>query len=772
MMPAYLQRLALGDDADERAIRRAYARELKQIDQEADPAAFQSLREAYEAALAWAQWQKDQQLASPHDQAFASDTDQADHVVHAAAADAIVAPEFASDAPAAAPDSAELAPHIAQADAAFAALLQGIDSDAPHTTIDIAFWQARLEHSLDQLVSIEARGVFEQHVAGLLVHGWRPGHEMLLIAAADRFNWKEDRHRLYSLGTAGAMLNQALEEHAMFSLQKEHARWQQSLLIARLRNLQPPSSGELIRHHTTLGWLQANYSNWLSIITNADAIPRWQQAYDDLPPWRRKLSPAGWGKPDAKPFELQGGFSWKWLWLLLIVGLIRMCASFSGDKPKPPPPPQQQQAAKPSMLSGDYLHQGDTHLQNKKYKEAINSYNQLIDLTPNNYMAWIGRGLAHLGLGEDLQAEKDFNQSAALDNDNHALHTARGKLAMYRKQPEDAITAYSKAIAMLPEGNVHLLSLRADAYDQLGDRQHALDDVNAMIKATSEMPSIIYTERLRLMMQLGRITDAEVGAVLTRFSTEGDVYRIIATLYRDHGLNQKARSVIERGIKALPADASLLLMRASLRTPDDLHGRRTDLSRASKLEPHAILPVQERVDLEIGAGNLPAAANIIAEAIKRWPEEKADRPMLIALRGVITARQGNSSAAEQDFSDALKVSSEPWQMNNVCWIMAVRNTALPTALFICNAALELKPDHRAALDSRGLVLLRMGRNQDALDSYEAALALTNGYANSLLGRGIARQRLGDRAGGEADIKAALKSEPALRQEYIGYGFKL
>ncbi|NNN26043.1 MULTISPECIES: J domain-containing protein [Pseudomonas] len=48
--------LGLEEEADERAIRRQYARLLKSTRPDEDPVAFQALREAYEQALCWVQW--------------------------------------------------------------------------------------------------------------------------------------------------------------------------------------------------------------------------------------------------------------------------------------------------------------------------------------------------------------------------------------------------------------------------------------------------------------------------------------------------------------------------------------------------------------------------------------------------------------------------------------------------------------------------------------------------------------------------------------------
>jgi len=96
---------------------------------------------------------------------------------------------------------------------------------------------------------------------------------------------------------------------------------------------------------------------------------------------------------------------------------------------------------------------------------------------------------------------------------------------------------------------------------------------------------------------------------------------------------------------------------------------------------------------------------------------------------------------------------------------------LQVALKDCNESLRLKPNFVDALDSRGLVNLKIGLPTNAIADYSAALRVNPKHASALFGRGKAKLQNGDKAGGNADIAAAKAINRDIAQDYEDYGIK-
>ena len=108
-------------------------------------------------------------------------------------------------------------------------------------------------------------------------------------------------------------------------------------------------------------------------------------------------------------------------------------------------------------------------------------------------------------------------------------------------------------------------------------------------------------------------------------------------------------------------------------------------------------------------------------------------------------------------------------LNGRCWARAEWGRELALALADCDAALKLGPGAASVLDSRGLVLLRLGRYADAVASYDDALRVRPGQAESLFGRGLARLRVGSKTEGNVDLAAARAAKSGVDSEFARFG---
>ena len=244
----FLRRLGLDHSADEPAIRRAYAQLLKATDPAEDPRGFQSLREAYEAAMAWVKRARPPAPRAPQGTVGGAppaapaladlnipraepSTDEAPAQAPAlppspASGDPpppLPPPKGAVPLPASKEPKAPVrrpSPH-GLADVVFNSLRQRADawSDRIPPRAE-ALAQAELEACLrdPRLFNLVARQRFEQRIVDHLVHPSAPGRKALLPAAARTFGWIKDRRRLDRFGSSGQKLNHEIDSTSLIVL--------------------------------------------------------------------------------------------------------------------------------------------------------------------------------------------------------------------------------------------------------------------------------------------------------------------------------------------------------------------------------------------------------------------------------------------------------------------------------------------------------------------------------------------------------------------------
>jgi TPR repeat protein len=342
-VPPFLARLGLGLDADARSVRRAYARELKLIDQEADLKGFQALRSAYEAALRWAE-----RRTVPDDPETISAPPKAAPVPEPETALVPGPPPPREEAPEprTSPEPRAPRPAIQSPDdqvlMVFIPFIEEMQQRAAEE------WDARaaLERCLadPRLVNLEVRELFEWNVIALLAEGWKPGHERLLGAAIELFQWEKDRRRPERFGGPGQVIDAVITELLAWRTQTEWLRAWHLQILERLRRLDRPRDAQLLRMKPALQELASQYPTWTRLVAPVGKIPQWMKWADAVPIWTRavtrKPNLLKHVKPEAgsRPQRSGGGRRGGWMVVVLAFGLLRVLSGLGTDRSPPSPP--------------------------------------------------------------------------------------------------------------------------------------------------------------------------------------------------------------------------------------------------------------------------------------------------------------------------------------------------------------------------------------------------------------------------------------------------
>jgi tetratricopeptide (TPR) repeat protein/predicted aspartyl protease len=195
----------------------------------------------------------------------------------------------------------------------------------------------------------------------------------------------------------------------------------------------------------------------------------------------------------------------------------------------------------------------------------------------------------------------------------------------------------------------------------------------------------------------------------------------------------------------------------------------SDLNDAIRLKPNdtTALVLRARLNLS-GADKAHAVADL--DAVDHAAAKEAEVRLTLA-ELYSDAEAPMAAIAQYD----LWLKSHPVDVNRStalngrCRDRATLGQELLKALADCDSALRLNSKLPQALDSRGLVHLRLGQFDKAITDYSAALALRPDIPWSRYGRGIAELRAGKSAEGKADIAAAVALAPDLPARAKAYG---
>jgi len=432
----------------------------------------------------------------------------------------------------------------------------------------------------------------------------------------------------------------------------------------------------------------------------------------------------------------------------------------------PPEPAAILPALPAAPTATELIDRGNELLDKRQYDQAIEKYDSALRLEPRSPRALADRGMARVWKNEAAQARQDFDAAAAVDPKNPVVARGRGVLALRAGYLDEAIADFTQSLNEKPD-DTFTLEWRAEAYRRRGDTGKALTDSASVTRLRPQLLGA-YTFRAAVLRQQGRLTEAaqQAEAAIAANEKDSGAYMTAAAIYMASGQDAQAMQSLDDSLAVQPT-AYAYLVRAGYRPKSDLQGRRADVEAALKLEPKSASALIALADVQSDGGAVSQAEATLTQGIATLGE----LPMLLTSRGILYAKTSQRERAEKDFAAVRSESSEPVALNNLCWTLATAGVALDTALSACEAAVAKQPGVSAFQDSRGFVLLRLGRYDESIASYDAALKASPERSVSLYGRGVARHLKGDLAGGDADMKAALRLDGHVATTYANYGVK-
>ncbi len=323
-----------------------------------------------------------------------------------------------------------------------------------------------------------------------------------------------------------------------------------------------------------------------------------------------------------------------------------------------------------------------------------------------------------------------------------------------------AIAMLDKAVELSP-GDYAPRMFRGSLNAGLGNLDLALTDIEVVLKARPNDVEgrLIHAD---LMIRKDNLAAAIADAQALASADNAQAQLARARILVRCGRTAEALAATDKAL-IYDKDPLTYVFRARLIPSVNKIGRQRELDAAVRLDPKDGMSLGAIAELARQLGHFDLALSLLDKAFLLAPDNIEVR----SRRAVMLELVGRKKDADREFDALAARKPEAEELNNMCWAKAAAGIELDRALAECDQALAAV-DIPMVHDSRALVLLRLGRFDEAATEY--GLALSGGdIVASLYGRSIANARLGKKAQSDADRAKALKLDPLIGEQFAGYG---
>ena len=303
-------------------------------------------------------------------------------------------------------------------------------------------------------------------------------------------------------------------------------------------------------------------------------------------------------------------------------------------------------------------------LQLERYEQAVESFDKVVELKPDNYRTWNTRGMMLMALGRYEEALANFEQAIALNLDSYEAWQNRGVALEKLQRYEEALASFEQAIA-----------LKADDYNIWQNRGVALEKLQRYQEALASFEQAIslkaddYDSWQYRGIVLGKLQRHEeaIEAYKKAIYLEPKfipAYHGLTLIYYKQGLSNLAIELLTRGIELNPQEGGILLNNLGFiyLTQNKLEKARSCLNRSIQIDSNYFLPIFNLGLVHVLKGKIKEAKRLIQKSLKCCDREDTQEKLCFAIGTIVL---GNKQEGLENLQETLSTLTHPSDIDKI-----------------------------------------------------------------------------------------------------------